>query len=78
MLLDNWSVWANCQSLVVCFQLKCKDRASWHVGLFFSLGHSTIVIAVNIALAISVDIYDKLDGEPRSLFKVIHSGYDER
>jgi high-affinity nickel-transport protein len=31
-------------------------------GLFFSLGHSTIVIVVNIALAISVDIYDKLDG----------------
>jgi len=29
-------------------------------GLFFSLGHSTIVIAVNIAIAISVDIYDKL------------------
>ncbi|BEJ12895.1 hypothetical protein CspHIS471_0300690 [Cutaneotrichosporon sp. HIS471] len=29
-------------------------------GLFFSLGHSTIVIAVNIALAISVDIYDRL------------------
>ncbi|WRT66994.1 uncharacterized protein IL334_003960 [Kwoniella shivajii] len=30
-------------------------------GLFFSLGHSTIVIVVNIAIAISVDIYDKLD-----------------
>lgn len=30
-------------------------------GLFFSLGHSTIVVAVNIAIAISVDIYDKLD-----------------
>ncbi|WVR05065.1 hypothetical protein IAU60_002077 [Kwoniella sp. DSM 27419] len=30
-------------------------------GLFFSLGHSTIVIVVNVALAISVDIYDKLD-----------------
>ncbi|KAK4689934.1 nickel/cobalt transporter (NiCoT) family protein, partial [Tremellales sp. Uapishka_1] len=30
-------------------------------GLFFSLGHSTIVIAVNIAIAISADIYDKLD-----------------
>ncbi|BEJ09884.1 hypothetical protein CcaverHIS641_0607990 [Cutaneotrichosporon cavernicola] len=29
-------------------------------GLFFSLGHSTIVIAVNIALAISVDIFDRL------------------
>ncbi|CAK9782757.1 NicO-domain-containing protein [Cutaneotrichosporon oleaginosum] len=29
-------------------------------GLFFSLGHSTIVIVVNIALAISVDIYDRL------------------
>lgn len=29
-------------------------------GLFFSLGHSTIVIAVNIAIAVSVDIYDKL------------------
>lgn len=29
-------------------------------GLFFSLGHSTIVIAVNIAIAISVDIYDRL------------------
>ncbi|ORY22758.1 high-affinity nickel-transport protein-domain-containing protein [Naematelia encephala] len=30
-------------------------------GLFFSLGHSTIVIVVNIALAISINIYDKLD-----------------
>ncbi|WWD15794.1 hypothetical protein CI109_100218 [Kwoniella shandongensis] len=30
-------------------------------GLFFSLGHSTIVIAVNVAIAVSVDIYDKLD-----------------
>ncbi|OCF35373.1 high-affinity nickel-transporter [Kwoniella heveanensis BCC8398] len=30
-------------------------------GLFFSLGHSTIVIVVNIAIAVSVDIYDKLD-----------------
>nr|XP_018263989.1 high-affinity nickel-transporter [Kwoniella dejecticola CBS 10117]OBR86147.1 high-affinity nickel-transporter [Kwoniella dejecticola CBS 10117] len=30
-------------------------------GLFFSLGHSTIVIVVNVAIAISVDIYDKLD-----------------
>jgi len=28
-------------------------------GLFFSLGHSTIVIAVNIAIAISSDVYDK-------------------
>ncbi|KAJ7459939.1 NicO-domain-containing protein [Mycena latifolia] len=31
-------------------------------GLFFSLGHSTIVIAVNIAIAISSSIYNKLDG----------------
>ncbi|KLO05649.1 NicO-domain-containing protein [Schizopora paradoxa] len=28
-------------------------------GLFFSLGHSTIVIAVNIAIAISSNVYDK-------------------
>ena len=33
------------------------------IGLWFSLGHSTIVIVVNIAIAISVQIYDKLDGE---------------
>ncbi|KAJ6534479.1 NicO-domain-containing protein [Mycena vulgaris] len=31
-------------------------------GLFFSLGHSSIVIAVNVAIAISTSIYDKLDG----------------
>ncbi|KAJ7073222.1 NicO-domain-containing protein [Mycena belliarum] len=31
-------------------------------GLFFSLGHSTIVIVVNVAIAISTSIYDKLDG----------------
>ncbi|KAJ6559097.1 NicO-domain-containing protein [Mycena vulgaris] len=31
-------------------------------GLFFSLGHSTIVVAVNIAIAISSSIYNKLDG----------------
>jgi high-affinity nickel-transport protein len=31
-------------------------------GLFFSLGHSTIVIVVNIAIAISASVYDKLDG----------------
>ncbi|KAG8901965.1 hypothetical protein FRB99_004983 [Tulasnella sp. 403] len=29
-------------------------------GLFFSLGHSTIVIAVNIAIAISTSVYDKI------------------
>ncbi|KAJ7505996.1 NicO-domain-containing protein [Mycena galericulata] len=31
-------------------------------GLFFSLGHSTIVIAVNVAIAISTSVYEKLDG----------------
>ncbi|KAF7365122.1 Nickel/cobalt efflux system [Mycena venus] len=31
-------------------------------GLFFSLGHSTIVIVVNVAIAISSDIYNRLDG----------------
>lgn len=31
-------------------------------GLFFSLGHSTIVIVVTIAIAISVDVYDNLNG----------------
>ncbi|EJD50845.1 NicO-domain-containing protein [Auricularia subglabra TFB-10046 SS5] len=30
-------------------------------GLWFSLGHSTIVIIVNVAIAVSVDVYDKLD-----------------
>ncbi|TBU39468.1 NicO-domain-containing protein [Dichomitus squalens] len=29
-------------------------------GLFFSLGHSTIVIAVNVAIAISTDVYDRM------------------
>ncbi|KAH9924277.1 NicO-domain-containing protein [Epithele typhae] len=31
-------------------------------GLFFSLGHSTIVIVVNVAIAISTDVYDRLTG----------------
>ncbi|KAF8133766.1 NicO-domain-containing protein [Boletus edulis] len=31
-------------------------------GLFFSLGHSTIVIVVNVAILISTSIYDKLSG----------------
>ncbi|THH03297.1 hypothetical protein EW145_g6371 [Phellinidium pouzarii] len=31
-------------------------------GLFFSLGHSTIVIAVNVAIAISTSVYDKVSG----------------
>ncbi|KIP10218.1 hypothetical protein PHLGIDRAFT_266160 [Phlebiopsis gigantea 11061_1 CR5-6] len=31
-------------------------------GLFFSLGHSTIVIAVNIAIAISTSVYDHING----------------
>ncbi|KAJ3759909.1 NicO-domain-containing protein [Lentinula raphanica] len=31
-------------------------------GLFFSLGHSTIVIVVNVAIAVSTDIANKLDG----------------
>lgn len=31
-------------------------------GLFFSLGHSTIVIVVNIAIAISTDVYNKIEG----------------
>ncbi|KAH8104710.1 NicO-domain-containing protein [Cristinia sonorae] len=31
-------------------------------GLYFSLGHSTIVIVVNIAIAISTSVYDHIDG----------------
>ncbi|KAI0087802.1 high-affinity nickel-transport protein-domain-containing protein [Irpex rosettiformis] len=31
-------------------------------GLFFSLGHSSIVIAVNIAIAISTSVYEHIDG----------------
>ncbi|KAI0670977.1 high-affinity nickel-transport protein-domain-containing protein [Trametes maxima] len=31
-------------------------------GLFFSLGHSTIVIVVNVAIAISTDVYNHIDG----------------
>lgn len=31
-------------------------------GLFFSLGHSTIVIAVNVAIAISTSVYEHIDG----------------
>ncbi|KAI0352650.1 NicO-domain-containing protein [Trametes cingulata] len=31
-------------------------------GLFFSLGHSTIVIVVNVAIAISTDVYEHIDG----------------
>ncbi|KAF5348543.1 hypothetical protein D9756_009585 [Leucocoprinus leucothites] len=30
-------------------------------GLFFSLGHSTIVIAVTVAIAISTDVYNRLN-----------------
>ncbi|KII86790.1 hypothetical protein PLICRDRAFT_43453 [Plicaturopsis crispa FD-325 SS-3] len=35
-------------------------------GLFFSLGHSTIVIAFNIAIAVSVSIWSHFDGSPLS------------
>ncbi|TFK83817.1 NicO-domain-containing protein [Polyporus arcularius HHB13444] len=31
-------------------------------GLFFSLGHSTIVIVVNVAIAISTNVYNHIDG----------------
>ncbi|KAF7768671.1 hypothetical protein Agabi119p4_7914 [Agaricus bisporus var. burnettii] len=31
-------------------------------GLFFSLGHSTIVIVVTVAIAISTDVYDRMSG----------------
>ncbi|KIJ54554.1 hypothetical protein M422DRAFT_24502 [Sphaerobolus stellatus SS14] len=31
-------------------------------GLYFSLGHSTIVIVVNVAIAISSDVYNKIGG----------------
>ncbi|KIY43030.1 NicO-domain-containing protein [Fistulina hepatica ATCC 64428] len=31
-------------------------------GLFFSLGHSTVVILVNVAIAVSTDIYEHLTG----------------
>ncbi|KAF7299006.1 Nickel/cobalt efflux system [Mycena indigotica] len=31
-------------------------------GLYFSLGHSTIVVAVTVALAVSSSIYSRLDG----------------
>ncbi|KAF7346448.1 Nickel/cobalt efflux system [Mycena sanguinolenta] len=31
-------------------------------GLFFSLGHSSIVILVNVAIAISSDVYNRLNG----------------
>ncbi|ODO03363.1 high-affinity nickel-transporter [Cryptococcus wingfieldii CBS 7118] len=49
-------------------QLVSQGQLPITCGLFFSLGHSTIVIAVNIAIAIRradcpvcVDVYDKLD-----------------
>nr|ODN81256.1 high-affinity nickel-transporter [Cryptococcus depauperatus CBS 7841] len=42
-------------------QLVSQGQLPITCGLFFSLGHSTIVIIVNTAIAISVDIYDKLD-----------------
>ncbi|KAH9846110.1 high-affinity nickel-transport protein-domain-containing protein [Lenzites betulinus] len=31
-------------------------------GLFFSLGHSTIVVVVNVAIAISTDVYNHING----------------
>ncbi|PPR04077.1 hypothetical protein CVT24_010650 [Panaeolus cyanescens] len=34
-------------------------------GLFFSLGHSTIVIIITIAIAISSDVYNRIDGVGR-------------
>ncbi|KAF8324757.1 high-affinity nickel-transport protein-domain-containing protein [Cantharellus anzutake] len=45
-------------------------------GLFFSLGHSTIVIVVNIAVAISTDVYDKIGsiGDVGSVVGAIVSG----
>lgn len=61
----------NSQSIAVSFleriwQTLCRPRLMYALlaGLWFSLGHSTIVIVVNIAIAISVDLYDKLEGEP--------------
>ncbi|WVQ71527.1 hypothetical protein IAR50_001066 [Cryptococcus sp. DSM 104548] len=42
-------------------QLVSQGQLPITCGLFFSLGHSTIVIVVNIAIAVSVDVYDKLD-----------------
>ncbi|KGB74229.1 high-affinity nickel-transporter [Cryptococcus deuterogattii 99/473] len=42
-------------------QLVSQGQLPITCGLFFSLGHSTIVIVVNVAIAVSVDIYDKLD-----------------
>ncbi|KAL5499040.1 hypothetical protein ACEPAH_1558 [Sanghuangporus vaninii] len=38
------------------------DQLPVTCGLFFSLGHSTIVIVVNIAIAISTDVYDRISG----------------
>ncbi|CAE6465906.1 unnamed protein product, partial [Rhizoctonia solani] len=31
-------------------------------GLYFSLGHSTIVVVVIVAIAISTDVYDRIGG----------------
>ncbi|CAL1712900.1 unnamed protein product [Somion occarium] len=41
------------------------DQLPVTCGLFFSLGHSTIVIVVNVAIAISTSVYDKIDGVGR-------------
>lgn len=42
--------------------LSMRQRRPVTVGLFFSLGHSTIVFATILAIAISVNVADNLDG----------------
>jgi len=42
-------------------------------GLFFSLGHSTIVVAVTIAITISSAVYEKMHGVGNVPLSVGHS-----
>lgn len=41
---------------------RSRRRQPITVGLFFSLGHSTIVVAVTVAISISISVASRLDG----------------
>ncbi|THH27572.1 hypothetical protein EUX98_g6615 [Antrodiella citrinella] len=45
-------------------------------GLYFSLGHSTIVIVVNVAIAISTSVYDHIDGLKKERARRVALGED--
>lgn len=52
--------------------LVSQGRLSITAGTFFSLGHSSIVVVVNIAIAASAAVYDNLGGPSLSLSPLLH------